>query len=140
MREAEVEHLAERVVSTLSGGERLRVMLARLFATQPSIILADEPIAALDPYHQLHTMELLRQHCDRGGAAAVVLHDLSMAARFCQRLVLMHNGTVAADGEPAQVLSDDNLRDVYGIAAKRVCDEEGVAVVPSRRVQDQHPE
>jgi ABC-type cobalamin/Fe3+-siderophores transport system ATPase subunit len=58
--------------STLSSGERLRVLLARIFATDPKIILADEPIAALDPYHQLHTMEVFRQHCDDGGSAMVV--------------------------------------------------------------------
>ena len=62
---AEVEHLQDRVVTTLSGGERMRVLLARLFATQPDIILADEPIASLDPYHQLHIMELLKEHAHR---------------------------------------------------------------------------
>lgn len=115
MRQAEVTHLAERVVSTLSGGERLRVLIARLFATQPTLILADEPIAALDPYHQIHTMELLLRHCRGGGGGVVVMHDLNTAARFCDRLVLIDHGRVIRNGTPAEVLTEECIRDVYGI-------------------------
>ncbi len=120
MRAAEVEHLRARAVTTLSGGERMRVLLARIFASQPQIILADEPIAALDPYHQLHVMELLREHAhaDRQSHAVLaVLHDLNLAARFCDRLLLMANGRVVASGAPRDVLTVENLRDVYGVNA-----------------------
>ncbi|WP_339340073.1 ABC transporter ATP-binding protein [uncultured Oceanicoccus sp.] len=135
MDQAEVQHLSNRIISTLSGGERLRVLIARMFATQPNIILADEPIAALDPYHQLHTMELFREHCDRGGSAVVVMHDLNMAARFCDRLVLLDQGTVACEGKVAQVLTEANLASVYSIHAK--LDHQttnGLTVTPSTRI------
>lgn len=132
---ADVQHLRERRVDTLSGGERLRVLLARVFATAPRLILADEPIAALDPYHQLHIMELLREHAHRGGAVVAVLHDLNLAARFCDRLVLMDAGHIAASGSVAEVLSDRHLRQVYGIEA-HVFDHAGEHfVLPLRRAR-----
>lgn len=120
MLAAEVEHLRERAVTTLSGGERMRVLLARIFASQPQMILADEPIAALDPYHQLHVMELLREHAhagDKTRAVIAVLHDLNLAARFCDRLLLMANGRVVASGSPRAVLTVANLQNVYGVNA-----------------------
>ena len=134
MAQAEVTHLADRVVSTLSGGERLRVLLARLFATNPTVILADEPIAALDPYHQLHTMELLKQHCQRGGSAVVVLHDLNMAARFCDRLVLMDHGEIAIAGPTDAVLSNPKLNDVYNIEIEALKGKAGTVLVPHSRI------
>lgn len=120
MRAAEVFDLRERAVTTLSGGERMRVLLARIFASQPQIILADEPIAALDPYHQLHVMELLREHAhsdNRSRAVIAVLHDLNLAARFCDRLLLMAHGRIVANGSPREVLTAENLRNVYGVNA-----------------------
>lgn len=134
MAQAEVTHLADRVVSTLSGGERLRTLLARLFATNPAIILADEPIAALDPYHQLHTMELLKQHCLNGGSAVVVLHDLNMAARFCDRLLLMRHGEVALSGTTEAVLGHPTLGDVYGIEVETIKGRTGTVLVPHSRL------
>lgn len=135
---AEVTHLADRTITTLSGGERLRVMIARMFATQPSIMLADEPIAALDPYHQLHTMELLQHHCDKGGSAVVVMHDLSMAARFCHRLVLMHNGTIAAEGKPDSVLSNETIAEVYGIDSELYQNDDVLTVLVKSRISHDH--
>lgn len=134
MTQAEVTHLADRVVSTLSGGERLRVLLARLFATNPTVILADEPIAALDPYHQLHTMELLKQHCQRGGSAVAVLHDLNMAARFCDRLVLMNHGEIAIAGSTEAILSNPTLSDVYGIEVETLKGQTGTVLIPHSRI------
>lgn len=126
----DIANLVDRSVDTLSGGELARVMIARLFAGQAPLILADEPIASLDPYHQLHIMELLQQHCQQGGSAVVVMHDLTMAARFCQRIVVMQHGSVVADGAPHDVLTDELLRDVYGVGVTR---HEGL-VVPSMRL------
>lgn len=120
MRAAEIEHLRARAVTTLSGGERMRVLLARIFASQPQIILADEPIAALDPYHQLHIMELLREHAhagDKSRAVLAVLHDLNLAARFCDRLLLIAHGRIVGNGSPREVLTVENLRNVYGVNA-----------------------
>lgn len=131
---ADVMHLRDRRVDTLSGGERLRVMLARVFAAEPELILADEPVAALDPYHQLQVMEILQQHA-RTGAAVVVLHDLNLAARFCDRLVLLEQGRVIAAGTVDAVLSDVHLQQVYGIEVQRFKSDSERAVIPWRRLR-----
>lgn len=140
MRLADVEYLRERLVTTLSGGERTRVLLARIFAAQPQLILADEPVAALDPYHQLHVMELLREHAHRvdlpaRGAVLTVLHDLNLAARFCDRIVLLAHGRIVCTGSAREVLTPENLRDVYGVSA-RINDANGeFSVTPWQRVR-----
>jgi ABC-type cobalamin/Fe3+-siderophores transport system ATPase subunit len=130
----EVKHLRQRTVTTLSGGELQRALLARVFAGEPKIILADEPIAALDPYHQLHMMELLNEHSQQGGSVLAALHDLSLAARFCSRLVLLNKGEVVADGPPIDVLTTENLEKVYGISAYVDCRDDGVIIIPRHRV------
>jgi iron complex transport system ATP-binding protein len=117
MQDADILELRERTFDTLSGGERMRVLLARALAVEPTILLADEPVAALDPAHQLDLMALLRNHCDQGGAAIIVLHDLSLAAHFCHRLQLLHHGKSVANGSPEAVLSTENLEQVYEIRA-----------------------
>lgn len=140
MAQAEVHQFADRTVNTLSGGERLRVLIARMFATQANILLADEPIAALDPYHQLHTMELFRNHCDRGGSAVIVMHDLNMAARFCHRLALLHEGQIVAEGAPEQVLSSQQLAAVYGIHSEILNNPAtGLTVIAKSRIPHQPP-
>lgn len=113
-----IERLLGRTISTLSQGEKMLVALCRVFSSEPNIILADEPIAALDPYHQLLIMELLQQQtrADQHNAAIVVLHDLSHAARFCDRLLLMHEGKIVSSGSTEEVLSSDNLRKFYKIS------------------------
>lgn len=126
--------LAERAVTELSGGELQRALLARVFAGKPQLIIADEPIAALDVYHQLHIMELLQSHAQQGGAVIAALHDLSLAARFCSRLLLMHHGKLIADGEPVEVLTSENLAKVYGISAHVDCRAEGVVIIPMQRL------
>lgn len=130
----ELQPLRLRIVTTLSGGELQRTLLARVFAGEPHIILADEPIAALDPYHQLHVMELLAEHAQRGGAVLTALHDLSLAARFCSRLILLQNGKIVADGQPIDVLTTENLEKVYGISAYVDCRDDGVVIIPRKRV------
>jgi iron complex transport system ATP-binding protein len=109
--------LSHRVVSTLSGGERARVLLARALAVEAPVLLADEPIAALDPYHQLHVMEILRDQARAGRAVLAVLHDLALAARFMDRIVLMHQGRVVGEGPPGEVLTREALAEVYQISA-----------------------
>lgn len=130
----ELTQLRHRIVTTLSGGELQRSLLARVFAGEPEIILADEPIAALDPYHQLHMMELLAEHAQQGGSVIAALHDLSLAARFCSRLVLIHHGKIIADGQPIQVLTTENLQQVYGISAYVDCRDDGVVIIPRKRL------
>jgi len=107
--------LSEQRVDTLSGGELTRVMLARVLASEPQLILADEPVAALDISHQLQTMQLLREFCSLGRACVVVLHDLTLASHYCDRLYLLDGGRCVATGTPAEVLTKDNLRDVYSV-------------------------
>lgn len=116
----DVAYLADRPVTDLSGGERARVLLARVLASDPEILLADEPVAGLDPYHQLRVMKLLRRRTSAGTGIAVVLHDLTLAARFCDRIVLLHGGRVLADGDPAAVLGPELLERVYGVTVTHI--------------------
>jgi iron complex transport system ATP-binding protein len=115
MTAADVGSLRDRTMMHLSGGERMRVLLARALAVEGSLLLADEPVAALDPLHQLRVMELLRDTARRGTGVIVVLHDLSLAARFCDRLVLIAHGGIVAEGRPADVLTPPHLAKAYGV-------------------------
>ena len=115
IRATDCDAIRTQDATTLSGGERTRMLLARAMAAEPRVLLADEPIAALDLKHQLQTMQLLRKFSTGDNACLVVLHDLSMASRFCDRLYLMHEGVIVADGIPADVLSHENVRTVYGV-------------------------
>jgi iron complex transport system ATP-binding protein len=99
----------------LSEGEKLQVHLARLLAGQPAAILADEPTAALDPARQLQVMTQLRAESRRGLAVLAVLHDLTLAARYCDRLLLLHHGETVAEGPVAEVLTAERLAAVYGV-------------------------
>jgi iron complex transport system ATP-binding protein len=112
---ADVVALRDRTLAHVSGGERMRILLARALAVEAPLLLADEPIAALDPLHQLRVMELLHATAHRGSGVVAVLHDLSLAARFCDRLVLVAHGGIAAQGSPAEVLTDRNLASAYGV-------------------------
>jgi iron complex transport system ATP-binding protein len=110
---------AERKITALSGGERALVLLARALAVQSEVLLLDEPAAALDPHHQLATMDLLRRLAGLGKAICVVLHDLSVAARFCHRVAVLHRGRLAAEGAPGDILTDGLLHEVYAIRGVR---------------------
>ena len=114
-----VDHLAGRTGPTLSSGERMRVLLARALAVEAGMLLADEPITALDPAHQLDVMRLLRDTAHRGTGVVAVLHDLTLAARFCDRLVVVDRGRIGADDRPDAALSDQVLTDVFEIRAAR---------------------
>ena len=115
----EAGEFAERPINELSAGERARVLLARALATQAPILLADEPAAHLDPAHQLQLMTLLKEEAARGTAVAVTLHDLSLAARYCDEVVVMQAGRVAAQGAPASALNDTTLANVFNVGAVR---------------------
>jgi iron complex transport system ATP-binding protein len=125
---ADIEGLRGRLVTTLSGGERARVMLARVFATSPRVILADEPVASLDPFHQLQVMRTLGEHAGGAGGVLVVLHDLNLAARFCDRLILLDRGSVACDGPPRQVIDDPSLAAAYAVRIETLEDANGLWV------------
>ena len=114
-REAERQRL--RATALLHHLERARALLARALSSEARILLADEPFAQLDPNHQLHAMEVLQAQAQKGALVVVVLHDLSIAARHCSRVILMSDGRIASDGEPTHVLSGENLRKTFGIDA-----------------------
>lgn len=110
-----VAHLAHRSVATLSGGQRQLTFIAKLLAQQAQVLLLDEPISALDLGYQLEILELLRALAAEGHTIVVVLHDLNLAARMCDRLTMLNRGSVRASGEPATVLNQELLDELYGI-------------------------
>jgi iron complex transport system ATP-binding protein len=112
--------LAERPVDTLSQGERARVMMARALATEAAVFLADEPVASLDPAYALETMAILRAEAARGACVIVVLHDLGLAARFANRVVVLANHKVAADGHPSTALAAGVIEAAYGVTFRHV--------------------
>jgi len=114
----DLAHLALRPVSTLSGGERARALLARVLAGEPGWILADEPLAALDLAHQLALLARLREAADRGAGVVLVLHDLALAMNHVDGVLVLDRGTLAADGTPAEALSEDAIARVWGLTAR----------------------
>lgn len=117
MQLTETEQFAGRTIETLSGGERQRVFLARAVAQQPQVLLLDEPTANLDILHQLKILGLVRRLVDDGLTSITAIHDLNLAARFCDRLVLLSDGRVAAEGTPASVLTAKTIEAVFGVRA-----------------------
>lgn len=115
MQRAGVTEFAERAIDHLSGGERARVWLARVLAGKPQALLVDEPVANLDIHYQLSVMNVLRSYAQEGHGVVVALHDLSLAARFCHRLCLMHEGELVLCGTPEEVLKETTLKTVYGV-------------------------
>jgi iron complex transport system ATP-binding protein len=112
--------LADRDVRLVSGGERARVMLARVLAVEAPVLLVDEPTAALDPRQQLAIMEALRAEARCGALVIAVTHDLTLAARMADRVLLLHEGRLVADGTPDVALSDTSLATTYGVSALRL--------------------
>ena len=114
MRACAVQDMADRAVPRLSGGERGRVMLARTLAQDTPVLLLDEPVAALDPHHADEVLALLAQRARAGDAVVVVLHDLTAAATHADRVVLLADGGVAADGPPQAGMTPSTLSAAYG--------------------------
>lgn len=110
--------LANRGVERLSGGERSRALLARVLAGEPDWLLADEPLASLDPAHQLDVADRLRAVAAAGGGVVLVLHDLNLAARIADDAVLMRDGRVVAAGAAAEVLTAPLIAEAYGVAVE----------------------
>ena len=127
----DLAHLAERPVSTLSGGERARALLARVLAGEPEWILADEPLAALDLAHQLALLARLREAAGRGAGVVLVLHDLALAMNHADRVVVLAHGAVAADGAPGEALSEETIARVWGVTARWLGEPGARALVAS---------
>jgi len=104
-----------RRFDSLSGGEQARVLLARALTVKAPILLADEPIAALDPFYQLSMMEILKAEAASGKTVIAALHDLSLAAQFADRIWIMHQGKIVANGKAKAVLNAENLKAIFGI-------------------------
>lgn len=113
----EVDHLIDRPVERLSGGERQRVRIATLLAQSPSMMLLDEPFTGLDIEHQYALLHLLSQMHQQGRLVMVVLHDLSIAMRFFDRVLVIHEGQLVADGPPHSVMTSNLLETVFRIKA-----------------------
>lgn len=118
LAELGVAALADRGINDLSGGERARVLIARALAQPAAALLADEPTAGLDPDGRLLTLDLLKARAKRGQAVLVSLHDLDLAARFADRIVVLHQGRVRADAPPREALGDAVLAEVFGLGAR----------------------
>lgn len=115
MTDCDLDYLVDRSITTLSGGELARVHIARALACDVPVLLADEPVAALDPRHQLSVMQLLRDMTERGASALVILHDLALAARFADRIIGMKRGEIIIDDNAVNVISPVVVRELFGV-------------------------
>ena len=117
MAQTGVEHLADRRCTTLSGGERARVLLARALAVEAPILLADEPVASLDPHHQIAIMDVLSAVARAGRCVVAVLHDLTFASRYCDHVIVLCEGRVVSEGPPERALTPAVAASAFGIQA-----------------------
>lgn len=130
LRRLDIEDLSEAHVGDLSGGQQQMVSIAQALIRQPRVLLLDEPTSALDLRHQLEIMDTIRTVTrERGITTIVALHDLNLAARFADRLVLMRKGRIAAEGDPATILPSPELADTYGVTVELFRTNSGVPAV-----------
>jgi iron complex transport system ATP-binding protein len=130
MRATDVTEFSDRRVTELSGGERSRVALARVLAVEAPVILADEPTSSLDPRHQIDVMKTLRAAADQDTLVIVVTHDLGLAARFADTILVLSNGRLVSQGAPADALSEQVMADVFRISAYRAQYQREAVIVP----------
>ena len=134
IKAADVTSLAERRVTELSGGERSRVALARVLAVEAPVVLADEPTASLDPRYQLDIMNVLRSVANSGALVIVVTHDLSLAARFADTVMVLSDGRLIAQGAPMQALSESILEEVFRVVSYRASHENRAIILPWMKI------
>jgi iron complex transport system ATP-binding protein len=125
-----LEHLRHRTATRLSGGEQAMALIARALAQQTPLLMADEPIAGLDPANQIATMQVFARLAGEGRAVIASLHDLGLAARHCTRLILLGEGGIAADGPPAEVLTPENLARIFHVSAHYATTPQGPVFQP----------
>jgi len=127
----EIDHYRDRPVTELSGGERQRAFLALALAQDPQVLLLDEPTTFLDIHYQLQLLELLKRlNRERSLSIITVLHDINLAARYCDRMAMLHQGCLWAIGPPPQVLTPDNLRQVFQVEVEIFATPFGQQVFP----------
>ena len=134
LEEVEAAHLADRGVAEMSGGEQARVLLARALATGAAGLLVDEPIAGLDPEAQLMVLERLKARSDAGQAVLVSLHDLALAARFADRVVVLDGGRMVADGAPMAALTSEVMARTFGLTARWIEGPDGPLLAAGRAI------
>ncbi len=132
MSAVDLSALADRAVTTLSGGERARVLLARALAVEAPVLLCDEPVASLDPRHQLAVLQGLKAQAAGGRAIAIVMHDLALAARFADDVVILGDGRVTAAGTPREALTAQGIAAAFGVEALSEERDGGLLVLPWR--------
>ena len=130
MQATDVVGLRDRRVTELSGGERSRVALARVLAVEAPVLLADEPTASLDPRYQIEVMTNLRAAADRGMLVIVVTHDLGLAARFADTVLVLSDGRLVSQGAPDNALSDKVIADVFRVRTYRADHDSDTVIVP----------
>lgn len=119
LRETGLWDMQERTINTMSGGERQRAIIARAVAQTPEVLLMDEPTLHLDVNMQFEVLDLVRRLCDEQGLTVVIVsHDLPMAARYCDRIALVHDHRIMCFGDPEEVLTPGNMRTVFGVEAE----------------------
>jgi len=130
MQATRTEHLAGRRIGELSGGEIQSVVIARVLAQETEVVLLDEPTSNLDIGRQIYILDLMRELCQRGVTVGVALHDLNLAAQYCDRLLLLCGGKIVAEGAPVGVITQQNIRTVYGAGSAVYCVDGLPAVLP----------
>jgi iron complex transport system ATP-binding protein len=130
MQATDVMELRGRRVTELSGGERSRVVLARVLAVEAPVILADEPTASLDPRHQIDIVRSLRAAADQGALVMVVTHDLGLAARFADTVLVLSDGCLVSQGAAADALSEKIMGEVFRVSAYRAVYQRAAVIVP----------
>ncbi len=135
MKLLKIEDFALRYFDELSGGERQKVLIARALAQEPDILLLDEPTSNLDLKHQLEVMEIIKNLARKGGISVIMaIHDLNLASRYSDRIVMLKDGTICAAGEPNSLLTSESIRSVYGVEAVVVNNLERPYIVPIKSV------
>ena len=131
-----IEDLAMRDINELSGGQRQKVFIARALTQEPDLLLLDEPTSNLDIRHQLEVMHTIKSIVRKKGISAILaIHDLNLAARYADRIIMMHNGTIFSDGDPTYVLTRDNIKWVYGVDAEVNYNDGRPYIVPLKPVK-----
>lgn len=130
MQRMDLSTFRGRTATQLSGGEQARVLIARALAQETPLLMADEPIAGLDPAHQIATMRSFADLAREGHSVIVSLHDLGLAARHCTRLIVIDKGGIAADGPPRDVLTPTLVRETFGISAYLETTPDGLVFQP----------
>lgn len=135
MKECDCYYLKDRIANQLSGGEQSRIMLARVLAGQPEWIFADEPLANLDPAHQLDAIKIFKKAAANGVGVLLVLHDLNISAQIADEIIILKNGQIIAQGEAGQILNKENIAAAYDVEVHEVIGNDGQKIfIPLRRL------